>query len=306
MKSRFLVTAASALLGAAALSGCSTTGEGSQVKSASYPQAIGPFAQESALPFHAPDFSKIKDTDYQPAIEQGIAIQLAEIQGIADNPAPPTFENTIVAMERSGRMLTRAYGPFSQMVSANTNDTLDKVDSETAPKLAALRDEINLNDKLFQRVKAVYDSRATLSLMPEDAMLLETTYADFVHAGALLTPAQKEQLKAMNSRMAGLQTDFSQKLTDGTAATAPIFDSAAELVGLSQAEIDAAAKLAAKMGHPGKYALALVNTTQQPQLTSLTNRETRRRLFQASVNRSNGGDEWDTTGIITELAQLRA
>ena len=306
MKSRFLAAAAPALLGAAMLAGCSTMGDGAAVQTASYPQGTGIFAQESTLPFHAPDFSKIKDSDYQPAIEQGIAIELTEIQVIADNPEAPTFDNTVVAMERSGRMLTRAYAPFSQMVSANTNDTLDKVDSETAPKLAAMRDSIYLNDKLFQRVKAVYDNRAAMSMSAEDAMLLETTYADFVHAGALLTPAQKEQLKTINTRIAGLETDFSKKLTDGTAAKAPLFDSAAELAGLPQSEIDAAAKLATEMGHPGKYALAMVNTTQQPQLVSLTNRESRRKLLEASINRDNGGDEFDTTGIVIELARLRA
>ncbi|WEK47383.1 MAG: M3 family metallopeptidase [Candidatus Andeanibacterium colombiense] len=306
MKSRFLVTAAPALFGAMLLAGWSASGNAQTVKPASTPEATGPFAQESTLPFHAPDFSKIKDTDYQPAVEQGIAIELGEIEAIADDPAAPTFDNTLVAMQRAGAMLTRAYTPFNQMVAANTNDTLDAADTALSPKIAAMRDAIYLNDKLFQRVKAVYDNRAKLGLTGEDAMLAETTYADFVHAGALLTAAQKEQLKTMNARIAALETEFSQKLTDGTAAKAPVFDSAAELAGLSQAEIDAAAALAAKMGQPGKFALPLINTTQQPQLTRLTNRESRRKLFEASINRSNGGDKYDTTAIVIELAKLRA
>ncbi|MBO9603227.1 MAG: M3 family metallopeptidase [Novosphingobium sp.] len=306
MKSRFLATAAPALLGVLLLAGTAASADAAPVTQASPPAASGPFAQPSTLPFHAPDFAHIKDTDYQPAIEQGIVIKLAEIKAIADNPAKPTFENTLVAMQRTGQMLNRAGAAFNQMVAANTNDTLDAADTALSPKLAAMDDEIYLDAKLFQRVKTLYDNRAKLGLKGEDAMLLETTYADFVHAGALLTPAQKDQLKAMNAQLATLQTQFSQKLTDGTAAKAPIFDTAAELDGLSPAEIDAAAALATKMGHPGKYALALINTTQQPQLTSLTNRESRRKLFEASINRSNGGDEYDTTAIITQIAKLRA
>jgi peptidyl-dipeptidase Dcp len=270
------------------------------------PQATGVFAQESTLPFHAPDFTRITDADYQPAIEQGIAIEQAEIEAIANNPAAPTFENTLVAMERAGRMLNRTYATFGQVQGANTNDALDAVEEAVSPKLAALNDAIYLNDKLFQRVKAVHDRRASLRLTPEDAMLLETTYADFVHAGALLTPAQKEQLKTLNTRIASLETAFSQGLTKATADKAPVFNSRAELAGLTDAEVDAAAKLAEKMGQPGKFALALVNTTQQPMFVRLTNRDTRRKLFEASINRTMGGDKDDLTATISELADLRA
>jgi peptidyl-dipeptidase Dcp len=266
----------------------------------------GIFAADSTLPFKAPDFSRITDADYQPAIEQGIAINLAEIEAIANNPEPPTFENTLVAMERTGQMLKRALYPFNQEQSANTNDVLDAVEAATSPKLAELIDAIFLNDRLFQRVKAVYDNRAAMSMTPEDAMLLETTYDAFVHAGALLTPAQKEELKTMNARLAELETQFSQKLTEATAAKAPVFDTREELAGLSDDEIAAAATLATEMGHPGKFALALINTTQQPMLASLTNRATRRKLFESSVNRTSGGDAHDTTAMIEEIADLRA
>jgi len=268
--------------------------------------AAGYFAAESTLPFHAPDFTRIKDADFQPAIEQGIAAELAEIEAIANDPAAPTFENTLVAMQRTGQALSRAYGVFSQLTSANTNDVLDKTQTAIAPQIAALNDAIYLNDKLFQRVKAIHDRRAALKLTGEDAMLLDTVYADFVHAGALLGAEQKAELKAMNARIAALETDFSQKLTQATAAKAPIFDSKEELAGLSESEIAAAAKLAEEKGHPGKYALALINTTQQPQLTSLTNRDSRRKLFEASINRTSGGDEYDTTAMISEIAELRA
>ena len=279
----------------ALLSACATVEEGSvpamSTANAPIPQASGYFAQPSSLPFHAPDFTRIKDADLQPAIEQGIAVTRAEIAAIADNPAEPTFENTLVAMERSGQMLDRANAVLSQLTSANTNDTLDAAQTALAPQLTALSDDIYLNDKLFRRVKAVYDNRAAMSMTAEDAMLLESVYADFVHAGALLTAEQKAQLKQMNGRVAELETQFSQKLTEATAAKAPLFDTREELAGLSDEEIAAAAELAAKMGQPGKFALALVNTTQQPMLAQLSNRETRRRLFEASVNRTSGGEQ---------------
>ncbi len=307
MKSRLLAAAAPILLGASALVGCTGTGNAEGMNSASsIPHGTGYFAQESTLPFHAPDFTKIRDEDYRDALEQGIRIQLAEVEAIANNPEPPTFDNTLVAMQRSGSMFMRAYAPFGQMTSANTNDTLDAIDKDNSPKIAAMQDAIYLNPKLFARVKAVYDNRAAMSMTAEDAMLLETAYADFVHAGAQLDAGQKEQLKAINGKIAGLETEFSQKLTEATAAKAPLFDSAAELAGLTPAQIDAAAKLATEMGHPGKYALAMVNTTQQPQLASLTNRATRQKLFEASVNRTSGGDKYDLTGIISDLAELRA
>ena len=307
MTTRLLAAAAPALLAATALAGCTPMSETGAVQStAPIPQATGYFAKPSTLPFQAPDFTKFEDEDFRSAIEQGIAIQLAEIEAIAIDPAPATFDNTIVAMERSGQMLARAYYPFSQLTSANTNDTLDAIDKDMAPKMAALQDSIYLNAALFQRVKAVYDNRAAMAMTGEDAMLLEKVYADFVHAGALLDAQQKEQLKAMNGRLAELETEFSQKLTAATAAKAPIYDSAAELDGLPASEIEAAAKLAAEMGHPGKYALALTNTTQQPQLASLTNRASRKKLLEASLDRTSGGDANDTTALIEEIADLRA
>ncbi len=306
MKARLFASAASAAL----LAAVSTTGNAQtmneEAQGSAEPQGSSYFESESSLPFHAPDFTRIKDTDYQPAIEKGIAVQLAEVEAIANNPEPATFENTLVALQRSGQMLTRAYYPFNQLISANTNDTLDAAQAEIAPQIAAMSDAIYLNDALFARVKALYDNRAALSLTGEDAMLLETVYADFVHAGALLSAADKAELKAMNTRIAALETKFSQMLTQATAAKAPIFDTKEELAGLSDAEITSAAELAEEMGHPGKYALRLINTTQQPQLANLTNRESRRKLFEASINRTSGGDEYDTTAIVEELAGLRA
>ena len=269
------------------------------------PEATGLFAEESTLPFHAPDFDAIEDADYQPAIEQGIAIRLAEIERIATNPEPPTFDNTLVAMERAGAMYDRAYAAFGQEVSANTNETLDAAQSALAPRLAAMRDAIYLNEQLFARVMAVYDNRAAMSMTPEDAMLLETTYADFVHRGALLPEPQKEELRTINSRLSQLETEFSQRLTAATNEHALVIGSAEELAGLTEAQIAAAKAEAEDRGMPDKWLLALQNTTQQPLLANLDNREVRERLFRASVERTISGDENDTRDVTREIIALR-
>ena len=314
MKAQFLAGAALA----GALAGCTTMTDtmptamddsmtaNQPAASATLPTGTGYFAQESTLPFHAPDFTRIKDGDYQPAIEQGIAIKRAEIAAIADNPAAPTFDNTLVVMERSGQMLGRASAAFYAVQGANTNDTLDATESAVAPKLTALNDAIYLNDALFARVKAIYDARASMTMTPEDAMLLDVTYQNFVHAGALLDGPQKEQLKAMNTRLSTLETDFSQKLTAATTANSPVFDTKAELAGLSDAQIAAAAKLAEERGMAGKYVLALQNTTQQPDLASMTDRAARKKLYDASIARTSSGGANDTTAIVSEIATLRA
>ena len=168
---------------------------------AAAPVPANPFAQESTLPFHAPDFSKIKDSDYQPAFDEGMKRNLAEIEKIADNPAPATFDNTIVAMEKSGRMLDRVANAFFGVVSANTDDALDKVQAVEAPKLAAHQDAIYLNPKLFARVKAVYEKRDTLKSDPEAVQLVTLYYQQFVHAGANLSDADKTKLKDLNKKM---------------------------------------------------------------------------------------------------------
>ena len=170
------------------------------------PQGTGIFAAASTLPFHAPDFTRIKDSDYQPAIEQGIAIQLAEVAAIANNPDAPTFDNTIVGLEKSGQMLGRTYSVFSALTSANTNDTLDAIDTATAPKLAALRDAITLDPRLFARVKTLYDGRASLNLDPDQLQVLTLTYDNMVHNGANLNDADKATLTAINGELSKLST----------------------------------------------------------------------------------------------------
>ena len=267
----------------------------------------GPFAQPSALPFHAPDFARIKDSDYLPAIEQGIALNKAEIEAIANAKTKPTFANTIVAMEKSGQMLDRVTEVFSSVVSANTNDTLDKIDSDTSPKLAELNDSILLNAKLFQRVKYLHDREAKLRLAPDQRQLLNVTYKSFVLNGALLGAKQQARLKEINQRLSSLGTDYSQKLTAATKDGALTLSGKAQLAGASEADIAAAAAAAAERKAPeGSYVVSLQNTTQQPLLGSLTDRATREALFKASWSRAEKGDKNDTNPVLLEMAKLRA
>lgn len=269
-------------------------------------EANGAFARPSQLPFQAPDFNAIGDADFRPAIERGMAIQKSEWSAIASNPEPADFANTIVALERSGRMLSRVLAVFGALTGANTNDTLDAVDREISPRLAAHSDARYLDDALFARVKAVHDQRAAMAMTPEDAVLLERTYEQFVHAGALLSPEQKQELRELNTRMSTLETQFSQKLTAATREQALVVRDRAALAGLSEAEIEAAVGAASERGLSGQYVLVLQNTTQQPMLASLENRAARQALFEKSWNRAIGGGENDTRAIVLELAQLRA
>lgn len=265
-----------------------------------------PFAIPSTLPFQAPRFDIIKDDDYQPAFEEGMKQQLAEVAAIADNPAAPTFDNTIVAMEKSGRMLDRVRATFSAVVQANSNPDLTKVQTSEAPKLAAEEDAINLNPKLFARIKSVYDQRGALNLDSESLQLLTTTYQGFVHAGANLPDNDKSQLRRINKELAELTTSFRQKLIAGTKAAMLIVDNKAALAGLSDAAIANAARAAAERGLTGKWVIPLQNTTQQPSLTDLSNRATRQKLFENRWNATERSDANDTRPVITRLAQLRA
>jgi len=267
--------------------------------------APNPFAQPSTLPFQAPPFDKIADADYQPAIEEGIEESLAQIREIADNPAPPTFDNTIVAMERQGQMLTRAELAFGQVNEANTNPTLQKTQAAVGPKLAAYNDAIFLDPKLFARVKALSDSRASLKLDSEQATLLEEYYKRFVRAGAQLSANDQAKLRDLNKRISSLGIAFRQKLLAATKAGALVIDDKARLAGLSVGEIDAAARDAQDRGLAGDYLLALQNTTTQPALQSLTDRSTRQALFEHSWTRAEKGDANDTRETIAELIQLR-
>ncbi|MDP4575601.1 M3 family metallopeptidase [Qipengyuania sp. G39] len=305
MKAQILATAALAALAA----GCTTTPGGeieTMAEANEVPQATGYFASESTLPFKAPDFTKISEDDYMPAFEQGMAIHQAEIQAIIDNPAPPTFENTIVALERSGRMLGRVATVFFALTGSNTTDRLDEINTEISPKLTAHSDSITLNPELFARVKAVYDNRAAMTMTPEDAKLLEDTYEGMVHAGAMLTDAQRERVKQINTQLSEVTTEFGQTVRSAMSDQPLIVDTREELAGLSEADIKAAAELAAEKGQPGKFALALQNTTQQPLLPTLENRATREKLFKLSYHRADGQRGFDTRDQVRQIAALRA
>jgi peptidyl-dipeptidase Dcp len=264
-----------------------------------------PFYATSNLPFHVPPYGKIKDEDYQPAIEAGMAEELSEMQGIADNPAAPTFDNTLVAMEKTGQLLQRTMAAFRGVTGANTNPVLQKVRTEEAPRLAAHQDAIYLNAKLFARVAMVYQQRASLKLDPESLRLLEVTYDSFVRAGAKLSEADKTELKKLNEEISTRSNAFSIKLLAATKDAAYATSDRNALAGLSDAQIAAAAQAAQSRRQDG-YVLPLQNTTQQPDLGLLGVRASREALFEKSWNRAERGDANDTRDDIAHLAQLRA
>jgi peptidyl-dipeptidase Dcp len=268
--------------------------------------ASNPFAKESTLPFHYPAFDKIKDDDYLPAYLAGMREQLREIAAIAGNKAPPTFANTIVAMEKSGRLLNRVGTVFSSMNGANTNDKLDAINREMAPKLAAHSDAIRLDPALWARIDALYAQRAKLQLDPESAFLLARYHTDFVRAGARLSNADKDKLKAFNGELATLSARFSENVLKEVNASALVVDTRAELDGMAPAAIDAAAAAAKAKGMDGKFLLAVANTTGQAALSVLTNRAVRTRLMAASLARGSRGGEFDNRAVVLRLASLRA
>ena len=268
--------------------------------------AANPFFAASTLPFQAPPFDKIKEGDYQPAIEEGMRQHLAEIEKIAGNPEAPTFDNTFVAMEKSGALLKRAMLAFDTVTGANTSDALQKVQEQEAPRLAAHQDAIYLNPKLFQRVETIYNQRDKLSLDAESMRLVEVTYKDFVHHGAKLSDADKAKLKDLNKEESTLSTQFTNKLLAATKDGALVVGDKAKLAGLSEGDLAAAAQAAQGRKLDGKWVLPLQNTTQQPALKDLDDRATREALFKASWDRAEKGDASDTRATIERIAQIRA
>ena len=264
-----------------------------------------PFYAPSTLPFQAPPFDKIQDSDYQPAIEAGMAQQLTEIRAIADNPDQPTFANTLVALEKSGRLLDRVTSVFDAVTSANTDPDLQKVQQIEAPKLAAHNDAIYLDTKLYHRVEALYKQRDALKLDAESLRLVEYYHREFVHAGANLSDADKTELKKMNEEISTLENDFKTRLLAATQAAAYGTQDKDKLAGLSDAQLAAAAQAARQRKQEG-WLLPLQNTTQQPSLADLSDRATRQELFEDSWNRAERGGPNDTRATILRLAQLRA
>ena len=268
--------------------------------------ADNPFAQPSGLAFQAPAFDTIDDADFMPAIDEGMRRQARQVTAIAQNEAAPTFENTIVALEKSGRLLERTTNVFHALTGANTNDALQHVEQVEAPRLAAHQDAIYLNSALFKRVARLYEQRNSLDLPAEAQRLLRHYYKTFVHRGAKLSDADQAQLREINKQLSSLATEFTQKLLAANKAQAPIFKHAKALEGLSESDIAAAKRSAADNDQEDAYRLALQNTTQQPPLADLKNRETRKTLFQASWTRTAQGGDDDTRDVIETMAGLRA
>ena len=264
-----------------------------------------PFYAESTLPFHTAPFDKIKDSDYQPALEAGMAQEIKEVEAIANNSAPATFDNTIVALEKSGELLERVALPFNCVTGANTNDTLQSVQEWFAPRLAAHLDAIHLNPKLFGRIKFIYEKRNSLHLSPEAVRLVEIDYQQFVKAGANLSDADKQKLKKLNEEESTLSNSFITKLLAAAKAGAYSTTDQGALDDLKPAQLAAAAQDAKDRKQEG-WVIPLQNTTQQPILADLGNRATRQAIFEHSWNRAERGDANDLRSTIARLAQLRA
>ncbi|MGC7096444.1 M3 family metallopeptidase [Amycolatopsis lurida] len=265
-----------------------------------------PFARPSELPYRLPPFDRITGAHYRPAFEAGIAEQVEQVRAIADNPEPPTFDNTVVALERSGELLGRVSMVFFNLTSSDTTPELQQLQAEIAPKLSAHRDAIFLDKKLYARVTELYEKRDSLDLDPESAWLLERYHVDFVRAGAALGEAEQDRLRALNEELSTLSTRFQENLLAEGNDLAVVVDTAEELAGLSADTVAAAAEAATARGLDGQYVLKLSLPTQQPALASLENRALRERLHGASVSRGKRGNEHDNSELIIKIAHLRA
>jgi peptidyl-dipeptidase Dcp len=268
--------------------------------------AQNPFFAPSPLPYGMPPFDLIRDEHYLPAYEQGMADRLAEIEAIANSPESPSFENTIVAMERSGELLNRVSRVFGNLNSAHTNPQMQEVQKTVAPLLAAHQDAVFLNGPLFERIEALHRDRENLGLDPESLRLLERYHTDFVRAGARLSDADKDKLRELNRELASLATTFAQNVLQETINSAVLVDSAEELDGFTANQVQAAADAAKARGHEGKYLITLQNTSGQPPLSSLTNRALRQRIHEASLNRGARDNEHDNRPVIARTAAARA
>ena len=268
--------------------------------------SANPFAERSTLEYELPPFALIKEEHYLPAFYEGCTQQLAEVQEILNSPGNSTFENTIVALEKSGQMLSRVLRVFFNKSSSDTSDSLDAIEEELAPKLAAHQDAINLNPALYSRIKALYDNRESLGLNSEDAWLLERYYKRLIHAGAHLTDAERERLKQLNEELSKLETQFSKNVLTDTNDLAVLVESVEELEGLSENEIASAAAAAKERGHNGKWLIAMVNFSGNPVLDSLSNRELRKKIMQRSLLKANRQNGNDNKPVLLKMVKLRA
>jgi peptidyl-dipeptidase Dcp len=314
MKSQLPLALSAAL--AFSLAGCSKTDNTEVAKTApeaqnetamtTSPAESNPFFAESPLYMSYPQFDKIENSHFVPAFERGMEEHLAEIEAIANQAEAPTLDNTLIPMERSGQTLNRVATVFFSLTAANTNDEMETIRSDMAPKLSAHKDQILLNSKLFARIQAIYEQRDSLELDPESYRLIEENHRDFIRAGAQLSEADKEKLKAMNAEMASLQTKFSQNVMNEVNASAVLVDNREELAGMSDTKIDAAAEAAKAKDMEGKYLIALRNTSQQPPLSSLEDRALRQRIMEASLARGSHGGDFDNREILTRVVKIRA
>jgi peptidyl-dipeptidase Dcp len=290
-----------AVLAAAAATGglAATTTTGTSA------MAENPFTRPSPLLFELPPFDRIHDSDYLPAYREGMRIQLEEVGAIANDPAAPTFDNTIVALERSGQLLNRVDTAFQLLNSCNTDDKMQAIDTEMAPKLAAHQDAILLNPGLWKRVDTLYQQRASLKLDPEQQQLLSRYHTLLVRAGAQLSATQQARLKEINQQLSTLTTQFKQNVLKATTDGAVVVDNVADLDGLSKEQIGAAQQAAEGRGLKGKWLITLQNTTNQPVLAQLTHRELRERIYQASIGRGLSGPT-DNRALVSQIIKLRA
>ena len=268
-------------------------------------QRENPLLVESTLPFGAPDFSKIQTTDYMPAFETAIQQTRENIQKIVDTPDSATFENTILAYEESGRLLDRVGRVFFALVEADKTPEIGEIEKKVQPMLTDLENEISFNKPLFERIRQVYD-REHDSLSGEDQKLLEEIYKSFVRRGALLPDDKMERMKEINLRISDLQTKWGDIVPDATNDAVVWVDKKEELAGLSEADIAQCKKDAESRGGKAPYAIVIVNTTQQPLLSSLDNRDLRKQVYEASIHRSDGTGKYNSFSIVCEIAKLRA
>ena len=283
----------------------SPTQSESQETVETFPDAdTNPLLRLSDLPYGLPPFDRIRDEHYLPAHERGMELHREEIEAIAGNPEPPTFENTIVAMERAGRELSRVRSIFGNVTGAHTNDTLQAVQRELAPQLAAHSDAINLDPELFRRVDRLYRERDSLELDAESERLLERYHTGFVRAGAQLDSSGQERLRSINGRLAELSADFTQRVLAEVNDSAVHVENREQLDGLSESRIQAAATEAQERGLEG-YVITLLNTSGQPPLSNLHDRELRERIHRASLSRGSRGNEHDTLDVVHETLSLR-
>ncbi|MEO8734555.1 MAG: M3 family metallopeptidase, partial [Flavobacteriales bacterium] len=285
---------------------CGTSDTTKKDMSTTAPTRENPFAQASTLYMGAPDFTKIHNGDFGPAMEEGMKTQMDEVKAIDDNSEAPTFDNTIIAMEKSGQELTRAEKVFFNLVACNTNDSLQATNTDIAPKLAAHSDAINLDPKLFARVKTLYDKRDSLGLDSVSTRLVGRYYTQMVRAGALLNDADQKKMRDLNKEESNLTTLFVVNLLKQVNKAAVLVDDKSKLDGMSDAEIESAAAAAKARGDSGKWLITLQNTTMQPVLAEIKDRALRERIYNASINRGMLGDSSDQRSTVSRLAQLRA